>query len=96
MLYLTTIAIYTSVFLFSLIFYSTRMGARALYGGAGALTIDILAILAGAYAIYFSNLSYVKGVGTLWVVPAVAIGSVVSAMHLAKWIVRSRFGVSMR
>lgn len=90
MLYLLGIAIYVAVFVFSLVFYSTRLGVRAIYGGASAIVIDILAIVAGAYAIYFSCLSYAQGVGIAPVLVATTIGSVVSAMHLAKWIVRNR------
>ena len=90
MLYLLTIVIYVTVFMFSLVFYSTNFGARAIYGGPSAIVIDALAIMAGAYAIYFSYLSYLQGVGAAQVLAATTIGSVVSAMHLAKWIVRNR------
>ena len=93
MLYLLTTTIYVAVFVFSLIFYSSRLGTRAIYGGAGALVIDVLAIMAGAYAIYFSYLSYLQGVGAVPVLATTTIGSVVSAMHLAKWIVRNRIGL---
>ena len=90
MLYVLGTIIYIAVFLFSLIFYSTRLGDRAIYGGAAAVVIDVLAILAGIYAIYFAFLSYVQGVGIAPVLAVTTIGSVVSAMHLAKWIVRNR------
>ncbi|MDA9981549.1 hypothetical protein N9H39_02195 [Gammaproteobacteria bacterium] len=93
MLYFLTIAIYGAVFVFSVEFYSTRLGARAIYGGPTAIVIDVLAIIAGAYAIYFSYLSYVQGVGAVPVLATTTIGSVVSAMHLAKWIVRNRTGL---
>ena len=93
MLYLLTTAIYVAVFVFSLMFYSSRLGTRAIYGGPGALVIDVLAIMAGAYAIYFSYLSYLQGVGAAPVLATTTIGSVVSAMHLAKWIVRNRIGL---
>lgn len=89
-MHLLTLITYVSVFVFSLAFYSTSLGRHAIYHGAGAIVIDVLAILAGAYAICFSHVSYVQGVSALWVVATIAIGSVVSAMHLAKWIVRYR------
>lgn len=88
MLYLLTAIVYVSIFLFSLLFYSTQLGERAIYYGLSALVIDILAIAAGGYAIYFSYLSYLQGVDAYWVLATITIGSVVSAMHLAKWIVR--------
>ncbi len=90
MLYLLTLISYVSVFLFSLIFYSTHVGERAIYHGASAIVIDVLAMVAGGYSIYFSYLSYWQGVGALWVFATITIGSVVSAMHLAKWVVRYR------
>jgi hypothetical protein len=93
MLFFLTIAIYGSIFVFSVVFYSTCLGARAIYGGASAIVIDALAIMAGAYAIYFSYLSYLQGVGAVPVLATATIGSVVSAMHLAKWIVRNRTGL---
>lgn len=96
MLYLLTFVVYLSLFLFSLLFYSTHLGERAIYSGPSAIVIDALAIVAGGYAIYFSYLSYLQGVGTLWVFATITIGSVVSAMHLAKWIVRYRTFASTR
>lgn len=96
MLNLPTIAIYLTIFVFSLVFYSTRLGVRAIYGGPAATTIDVLAILAGAYVIYFSNLTYLQGVGTDRVLAVTTIGSVVSAMHLAKWIVRHHTSARVR
>ena len=90
MFHLLTCFVYAAVFLFSLLFYSTHLGERAIYYGRSTIVIDVLAIVAGAYAICFSYLSYLQGVGIFWVLAAVVIGSVVSAMHLAKWIVRYR------
>ena len=96
MLYVLTFVVYTSVFSFSLTFYSTHLGRRAIYCGSSAIIIDVLAILAGGYAIYFSYLSLLQGVGVAWVFATITIGSVVSAMHLAKWIVRNRTFASAR
>ncbi len=90
MLHLLTVIMYVSVFVFSLVFYSTNLGRQAIYHGSSAIVIDALAILAGVYAICFSYVSYLQGVGAVWVVATIAIGSVVSAMHLAKWIIRYR------
>ena len=90
MLYILGIAIYVAVFVFSLVFYSTRLGVRAIYGGISAIVIDVLAIVAGAYAVHFSYLSHVQGIGIAPALAVTTIGSVVSAMHLAKWIVRNR------
>lgn len=88
MLYLTTVAIYVSVFAFSLCFYSSKHGAKAIYFGFSALLIDIMAILAGFYAIWFSFMAYDSGLSTSWVLGTIVVGAVVSAMHLAKWVVR--------
>lgn len=96
MSYLPAIVIYFTVFVLSLLFYSTRLGVRAIYGGPAAIAIDVLAILAGAYVIYFSNLTYLQGVGADRIIIVTSIGAVVSAMHLAKWIVRHRSNAHMR
>lgn len=90
MFYLLSITIYCFVFLFSLWFYSTYLGARAIYHGLGAVVIDLGAIVAGIYAIYFSYVSYMRGVGIVLVLGTIGLGAVVSAMHLAKWIIRHR------
>ena len=96
MLYILTLVMYVSVFLFSLLFYSTHLGERAIYYGSSAIVIDVLAIVAGGYTIRFSYLSYFQGVDVLWVFATITIGSVVSAMHLAKWLVRYRSFASAR
>ena len=88
MLLLTAVTMYASVFAFSVCFYSSKHGAKAIYFGIEALLIDVMAIVAGIYAICFSLMAHDLGVGTSWVMGTILIGSVVSAMHLAKWIVR--------
>ena len=87
-LHLITGFIYLAIFFISLSFYTSRFGAQAIYFGAGALVIDLMAIVAGIYTIYFALLSYTAGVVLAQALGIILIGSVVSAMHLAKWIVR--------
>lgn len=91
MLILLTLLLYILVFVFSLSFYATPIGSRAIYHGVGAVVIDMLAIAAGAYVIHFAHLAGFRGIGAPWVLVSVMIGAVVSAMHLAKWIIRYRF-----
>ena len=80
--------VYLLTFIISLLFYTSRAGSQAIYFGAGALIIDLMAITAGLYTIYFAFLSYTAGMDLALVSGIILIGSVVSAMHLAKWIVR--------
>lgn len=89
--YLLALIGYLSVLIFALWFYSTNTGARVIYHGIGANIIDLAAIVSGLYAVYFSFLSHLKGVGMGWVFITICIGTVFSAMHLAKWIIRRRF-----
>ena len=80
--------VYLITFTISLLFYTSRFGSEAIYFGLGALVIDLMAIVAGIYAIYFAFLSYAAGLDLALIFGIILIGSVVSAMHLAKWIVR--------
>ena len=87
-LHIITGSLYLAVFLISLSFYTSRFGAQAIYFGAGALVIDLMAIIAGIYTIYFAFVSHIAGVVLAQVIGIILIGAVVSAMHLAKWVVR--------
>ena len=96
MFLLLTAVIYSAVFGISVAFYYTRLGARAIYGGASAVVIDILAILAGVYTVYIARVAFDAGVIFPHVLAIAVIGSVVSAMHLARWFVRNRFPARVR